>query len=306
LNFKAISAVLIVLTLVFAAATGYLLVSPTTTTQTNTATQTVVSTQTSTTTQTATSTVSASGSPSYSVNIAYKSGIGFYLTNGTGFTLYFRSTDKPNTGTSTCTTAGCEANWPVFYKSSISVPPGLNASAFTVITAYNTTQIVTYDGYPLYYWVHDTTPGATTGQGTGGFYAATVPTPTVPATTSTTTSTTSVSTSTSSSSTSTSSSGSTMDVAIPNGIGANTALNFEPSSVTVAPGTTIVFINSDTTSIHDIDFTSVPSGVTLPSNPSPNTNKWTDNEFSVTLTTPGTYSYLCDYHSWMMGTITVS
>jgi plastocyanin len=67
-----------------------------------------------------------------------------------------------------------------------------------------------------------------------------------------------------------------------------------------------VFINQDPTSVHDIDFTVVPSGVTLANNPSPNTPKWVNNEFSVTLTAAGSYTFVCDYHSWMMGTITVS
>jgi plastocyanin len=31
------------------------------------------------------------------------------------------------------------------------------------------------------------------------------------------------------------------------------------------------------------------------------------NTFTVTMTTPGTYTYICQYHSaWMKGTITVS
>jgi cytochrome c oxidase subunit II len=99
--------------------------------------------------------------------------------------------------------------------------------------------------------------------------------------------------------------GPTMMVTIPSGIGSNQQLNFEPSTLTVAAGTTIVFVNKDT-SIHDIDFTSVPSGAILANNPSPNTNTWSSGQFSVTLTVPGTYTYVCDYHSWMKGTITVT
>jgi len=101
---------------------------------------------------------------------------------------------------------------------------------------------------------------------------------------------------------------------LPAGIGANTALNFNPASVTVAPGTTIEFINNDTTNIHNIDFLTMPTGATISPNPSPNTNLWTlsstgfpNNTFSFTLTVPGTYTYECLYHAgWMHGTITVT
>ena len=85
------------------------------------------------------------------------------------------------------------------------------------------------------------------------------------------------------------------------------------TTATVAPGTTVMFINNDTTNIHNIHFTVVPSGVTLAVNPSPNTNLWTlaktgfpSNTFSFTLTTAGTYTFFCDYHDWMTGTITVT
>ena len=140
------------MTVVFGGVAGYLLAYP------------VTATTTSTTTQVTTVTGTSVASPLYTVNIAYKSGIGFYLTNATGFTLYFRSTDTPNSGKTTCTTATCEKNWPVFYTSTFKLPPGLNSTDFNTITAYNSTKIVTYDGYPLFYWVSDTTPGSTTGR----------------------------------------------------------------------------------------------------------------------------------------------
>jgi plastocyanin len=88
--------------------------------------------------------------------------------------------------------------------------------------------------------------------------------------------------------------------------GAGTGLNFSPSSLTVSSGTTITWVDHDTSATHNVYFTSVPSGASTPSpNPSPNLNN--GNTFSVTLTTPGTYHYECQYHSgWMQGTITVT
>jgi plastocyanin/predicted lipoprotein with Yx(FWY)xxD motif len=227
------------------------------------------------------------------VNIAYKAGIGFYLTNGTGFTLYFRSTDKPNTGMSTCTSDTCEKNWPVFYASSLNFPLGLNASAFRVITAYNTTKIVTFQGYPLYFWAHDTKPGDTTGQGVGGFYAATVPAPVVPATTST-------------SSTSAAASPSVAQVKIPSGASANQSslgnLGFYPNTITVVIGVnnTVMWTNNDVTT-HTVTSLSVPTGAQAfnDGNLSPGST------FSVTLTVAGTYRYHCAIHPWMLGTIIV-
>jgi predicted lipoprotein with Yx(FWY)xxD motif len=138
---------------------------------------TSTTTITTTSTEVTTATAKSVASPQYTVNFAYKSGIGFYLTNATGYTLYFRSTDTPGSGNTTCTTSTCEKNWPVFYTSTLKLPPGLNATDFNTIAAYNSTKIVTYDGYPLFYWISDTTPGSTTGQGVGNFYVCTVPTP---------------------------------------------------------------------------------------------------------------------------------
>jgi plastocyanin len=97
-----------------------------------------------------------------------------------------------------------------------------------------------------------------------------------------------------------SSSGST--ITIPQG--AATGLNFAPASLTVAPGTTITWDDQDSLAQHNVAFTSVPSGASTPGT-SPNLQK--GSTFQVTLSTPGTYHYECQYHSsWMLGTITVT
>ena len=61
--------------------------------------------------------------------------------------------------------------------------------------------------------------------------------------------------------------------------------------------------DQDSVAKHNVDFSSGPSGATLPS-ASPNLVK--GSTFQVTLTTAGTYDYHCDYHSWMVATITVT
>ncbi|MDA4134942.1 MAG: plastocyanin/azurin family copper-binding protein [Thaumarchaeota archaeon] len=91
-------------------------------------------------------------------------------------------------------------------------------------------------------------------------------------------------------------------VYLPAGIGSNQQLNFSPVTLTVAPGTTITFVDQDS-AVHDIDFMTGPAGATLPST-SPNLKQ--GDTFSVTLTVPGTYTYICDYHAWMKASITVT
>jgi predicted lipoprotein with Yx(FWY)xxD motif len=152
---KPFTVLLIVLTVIFAASTGYLLTNPNTMTETVTQAVTLSSTV-----------VSNVNSPLYSVNIAYKNGIGFYLTNATGWTLYFLKTDIPSNGTSTCT-GKCINNWPAFYIETemLNLPTGLNSTSFGEITRPDGGKQTTYNGWPLYYFIKDTKPGDTNGQG---------------------------------------------------------------------------------------------------------------------------------------------
>lgn len=179
-KFKWLSVVFIVLTVVFAASTGYLTANPVTTTQTINQIES----------QTLTSTVISSfSSPLYSVNIAYTPAIGFYLTNGTGWTLYFLKTDIPSNGTSTCT-GECIKFWPAFYTENLILPPGLQASSFSEITRPDGIKQLAYNGWPLYYFIKDMKPGDTNGQGVKGvWFAYSLPTPSELVTTTTSTTT---------------------------------------------------------------------------------------------------------------------
>ena len=106
--------------------------------------------------------------------------------------------------------------------------------------------------------------------------------------------------------TSTPSSAYTVDITIPDGAGnASDPNNFVPNTVSVIAGTTIVFVNKDS-STHDINFTSISSGANISPNPSPATPQWTNNTYSVILTVPGTYVYVSDYQTWMTGVIQVN
>ena len=116
-------------------------------------------------------------SPQYSVNIASKPGIGSYLTNATGFTLYTFALDVPSNGTSRCT-GNCIEKWPAFYVTNLTLPSGLSATSFTVITRPDGGKQLAYDGWPLYYFRDDTKPGDTNGQGVANVWSVcTLPTP---------------------------------------------------------------------------------------------------------------------------------
>ena len=116
-------------------------------------------------------------SSQYSVSIATKPGLGSYLTNSTGFSLYTFWHDIPSNGTSKCTDKCLEA-WPAFYVAILTLPPGLSASSFTVITRPDGSKQLAYDGWPLYYFFNDTKPGDTNGQGVEQLWSVcTIPTP---------------------------------------------------------------------------------------------------------------------------------
>ena len=94
-------------------------------------------------------------------------------------------------------------------------------------------------------------------------------------------------------------------VYLPLGAGGPQQLNFSPATLTVAAGTTITFVDQDTYAPHDVYFTSVPAGASVPTNPSPVLTN--GDTFTVTLTTPGTYHYECQFHPlWMQATIVVT
>lgn len=93
-------------------------------------------------------------------------------------------------------------------------------------------------------------------------------------------------------------------VIMPEGVGTNTKLNFDPANITVVVGVnnTILWKDEDNTApYHTVTSTSVPSGA-----PSFNSGNLADGQtFELTLSVPGVYHYYCIYHYWMVGTITV-
>lgn len=96
------------------------------------------------------------------VEIKAKDGIGNFLTDEKGMTLYLFKKDTP--GKSAC--AGpCVDKWPLFAAEVTTVPAGVIAADFAVITRDDGKKQTTYKGLPLYYFFKDVKPGDTTGQG---------------------------------------------------------------------------------------------------------------------------------------------
>jgi len=147
-NCKSVASLFIVLTVTFAVSTAFLMAN-----QNPVRTQMVTSVM-----------MMDVLSPLYSVNIAYKAGVGPYLTNGTGWTLYFYANDVASNRTSRCTGA-CLRMWPAFYVSSITLPPGLNEASFSRVNRPDGVKQLAYNGSPLYYFMNDTRPGDVKGQG---------------------------------------------------------------------------------------------------------------------------------------------
>lgn len=116
-------------------------------------------------------TSNATSSNAYTVNVTQSSTLGTYLTNGTGYTLYYFSGDTANSGQSACN-GSCASNWPPFYTATLTLPSSLSASSFSTITRSDGTKQLTYNGMPLYFFKSDTKPGEVNGNGLGGFSVA--------------------------------------------------------------------------------------------------------------------------------------
>ncbi len=89
-----------------------------------------------------------------------KLGVGNYLADDKGITLYTFSKDKP--GKSACT-GECLTQWPVFYVKPELKVEGLKQSDFGSFVRGDGAEQTTYKGKPLYYYAKDEKPGHTDG-----------------------------------------------------------------------------------------------------------------------------------------------
>ena len=112
---------------------------------------------------------SASASTTGTVITTQAGSAGTFLTNGSGRTVYLWA--KDGTNMSACSGA-CAAAWPpVPATGQLTAAGGAKASDLGTITRSDGTKQVTYDGHPLYYFVGDSGPDQTAGQGNDGFGA---------------------------------------------------------------------------------------------------------------------------------------
>jgi plastocyanin len=94
-------------------------------------------------------------------------------------------------------------------------------------------------------------------------------------------------------------------IIIPQGAGGAQQANFCPPNATIVIGVnnTVTWADQDTSAPHNIYFTMIPAGA---SQPATSPTLMSGDSFSVTLTTPGTYHYECQFHpGWMQGVLTV-
>ncbi len=109
------------------------------------------------------------------LRLAENEELGGFLTDAAGMTLYTFANDVP--GTSNCYDR-CATAWPpllVEEDEEITAVDSLPGELGTTERADGTVQ-VTYNGWPLYYWVNDEAPGDTTGHNVGNVWAVAYPT----------------------------------------------------------------------------------------------------------------------------------
>jgi predicted lipoprotein with Yx(FWY)xxD motif len=103
----------------------------------------------------------------HSIKLSGKDGVGKFLTDSKGMTIYIFKRDSP--GKSVCE-GPCVVKWPLYFREKVSVPEGVNAGDFGTITREDGKPQTTYKGSPLYYFAGDKAPGDVLGQGVGNVW----------------------------------------------------------------------------------------------------------------------------------------
>ena len=100
-----------------------------------------------------------------SVMVGKSTPLGDFLVDAKNMTLYLYTKDTPNT--SNCYDK-CAVAWPPLLTSGAPVGgAGIDASKLGTTKRTDGSEQVTYNGWPLYYYVKDTKPGDVTGQNVG-------------------------------------------------------------------------------------------------------------------------------------------
>jgi predicted lipoprotein with Yx(FWY)xxD motif len=101
------------------------------------------------------------------VSLSSKEGVGNFLVDSKGMTLYYFAKDSIDK--SNCTGA-CLTAWPAYYAENLTVKQPLNKSDFEEITRDDGSSQATYKGWPLYYYQNDAKPGDILGQGVANIW----------------------------------------------------------------------------------------------------------------------------------------
>ena len=109
-----------------------------------------------------------------SVMVAKNAALGSFLVDSKNMTLYLFTKDTPNT--SNCYDK-CAVAWPPLLTTGAPVgTDGVDASKLGTTKRKDGSMQVTYNGWPLYYFVKDTKAGDTVGQAVGGVWYLISPT----------------------------------------------------------------------------------------------------------------------------------
>ncbi len=99
------------------------------------------------------------------LQIAQNAKLGKFLADGDGRTLYLFTKDTPNT--SNCNDK-CAQTWPpVLPSGKPTLKDGVSDALIGTTTRKDGTSQLTYNGWPVYYYAPDVTPGDTNGQAVG-------------------------------------------------------------------------------------------------------------------------------------------
>jgi predicted lipoprotein with Yx(FWY)xxD motif len=116
----------------------------------------------------------ASLSAAATLTVKTKDGVGAYLADDKGMTLYLFKKDAP--GKSVCGAAnGCLEKWPVFFADAVDPKAGIDAAAVGTITRDDGIKQTTYKGQPLYYFFKDKAAHDINGQGMGSVWYVVAP-----------------------------------------------------------------------------------------------------------------------------------
>ena len=98
--------------------------------------------------------------------------LGTVLVDGNGLTLYGRTPEA--NGMPTCVNA-CAQAWPPLTVAGSSLPAGLDAMVFSLVSRPDGSQQLKAGKWPLYRYAGDAAAGDTNGQGSGGVWFVVTP-----------------------------------------------------------------------------------------------------------------------------------